>query len=64
VYQMGVVIIKGEGVVFWVNLGHPIVTSGDFVAYLCGSAYSNRAVIGVVSGVGPGIDVLDGGSRA
>ena len=23
---------------FGVNLGHPIVTNGDFVAYLCGSA--------------------------
>jgi len=28
----GVVIIEKEGVVLGVNLGHPIVTSGDFVA--------------------------------
>jgi len=28
-----------------VNLRHPIVTNGDFVASLCGSAYSNRAVV-------------------
>jgi len=32
VYQIGVVIIQGEGAVLWVNFGHPIVTSGDFVA--------------------------------
>jgi len=34
----GVVIIKGEGAVLGVNLGHPIVTNGEFVALLCGSA--------------------------
>ena len=28
-----------------VNLWHPIVTNGDFVASLCGSAYSDRAVV-------------------
>jgi len=28
-----------------VNLRHPIVTNGDFVATLCGSAYSDRAVV-------------------
>jgi len=28
----GVVITKGEGAVLGVNLGRPIVTSGDFVA--------------------------------
>jgi len=27
----GVVIVKGEGAVLGVNLGHPIVTNGDFV---------------------------------
>jgi len=26
----GVVIVKGEGVVLGVNVGHPIVTNGDF----------------------------------
>jgi len=29
---MGVVIVEEEGAVFGVNLGHPIVTNGDFVA--------------------------------
>jgi len=29
---MGVVIVEGEGLVLAVNLGHPIVTNGDFVA--------------------------------
>ena len=28
-----------------VNLRHPIITNGDFVASLCGNAYSDRAVI-------------------
>ena len=28
-----------------VNLGSPIVTNWDFVASLCGSAYSDRAVV-------------------
>jgi len=30
-------IIKGEGAVLGVNLGHLIVTNGDFVAQLCNS---------------------------
>ena len=48
-----------------VNLWRPIITNGDVVASLRGSAYSNRAVsFGVVSGVGPGIHVLDGSPRA
>ena len=28
-----------------VNLRRPIITNGDFVASLCGSAYSDRAVV-------------------
>jgi len=28
----GLVIVEGEGAVFGVNFGRPIVTSGDFVA--------------------------------
>ena len=28
----GVVIVEGEGAVFGMNLGHPIVTNGAFVA--------------------------------
>ena len=31
-YQMGVVIVEGEEAVLGVNLGHPIVTNGAFVA--------------------------------
>jgi len=32
-----VVIIEGGGAVLRVNLGHPISTSGDYVALLCES---------------------------
>jgi len=28
----GVEIVKGEGAVLGVNLGHPVVSNGDFVA--------------------------------
>ena len=38
-------IVEGEGAVLVVNLRRPIVTNGDFVASLCGSAYSDRAVV-------------------
>jgi len=31
---MGVVIVEGEGTVFGLNLGRPIVTNGDFVTRL------------------------------
>jgi len=41
----GVVIVKVEGAVLGVNLGHPIETSGDFVAQLCGSVCSDRTVV-------------------
>jgi len=40
-----VVIIEGEGAVWGVNSRRPILTNGDFVASLCGSAYSDRAVV-------------------
>jgi len=33
----GVVIIEEEGAVLEVNVGRPIVTDGDFVAWLCES---------------------------
>ena len=39
------VIVEGEGAVWGVNLWRPIVTNGDFVASLCGSTYSDRAVV-------------------
>jgi len=29
---MGVVIVEGKGAVLGVNVGHPIVTNGDFEA--------------------------------
>jgi len=38
------VIVEGKGQ-FGVNLRRPIVTNGDFVASLCESAYSDRAVV-------------------
>ena len=38
-------IVEGEWAVLGGNLGRPIVTNGDFVAYLCGSACSDRAVV-------------------
>jgi len=39
------VIVEGEGTVLGVNLWHPILTNGDFGASLCGSAYSDLAVV-------------------
>jgi len=48
-----VVIVKGEGAVFGVNVWHPILTNVDFVAPLCGSAYSDRAVVWHGEWVGP-----------
>jgi len=35
---MGVVIVEGEEAVFGVILGRPIVTYGEFSAWLCESA--------------------------
>ena len=35
---------KGRGSL-GVNLRRPIITNGDFVVSLCGSAYSDRAVV-------------------
>jgi len=36
---------RGRGSLGEVNLRRPIMTNGDFVASLCGSAYSDRAVV-------------------
>jgi len=58
-----VVIVEGEGAVWGVNLQRPIVTNGDFVASLCGSAYSDRAVVWRGVWGGPR-HVLDGSPRA
>ena len=38
---------------FGVNVGRPVVTKGDFVASLCASAYSDRAVVWRSEWVGP-----------
>ena len=40
----GVMIVKGA--VLGVNVGNPIVTSGDFVVYLCRSVWTKRALVG------------------
>ena len=32
IYYTGVEIVEGEGAVLVINVGHPIVTDGDFVA--------------------------------
>ena len=46
------------------NLWRPFVANGDFVASLCESAYRTIELsFGVMSGVGPGIHVLDGSPR-
>jgi len=46
---MGVLVFGGDGRSgrgsLGVNLCRPIVTNGDFVASLCRSAYSDRAVV-------------------
>jgi len=50
-----------------VNLGHPIVTNGVFVALLRSCVEVREPIellIGTASGVGPGIDVLDEGPCA
>jgi len=58
---MGVVIVEGEGAVLRLNLGHPIVINGDFDAKLCAEVREPIELsFGVVSGVSPGIHVLDG----
>jgi len=36
---------RREGAVWGLKLRRPIITNGDFVASLCGSAYSDRAVV-------------------
>jgi len=37
---------RREGAVLGMKLGRPIVTHADFVAYWCGSACSDQAVVG------------------
>jgi len=55
-------IVEGEGAVWGVNLRRPIVNN-----VLCRFVQLRTAIelsFGVVSGVGPGIHVLDGSPRA
>ena len=65
---MGVLVFGGDGRSgrgsLGVNLCRPIVTNGDFVASLCRSAYSDRAVVWHGEWVGSGIHVLDGSPLA
>jgi len=59
-----VVVVEGEGTVLGVNLGRPIVTTGALLRSCAEMHIAIELSFGVVSGVGPGIDVLDGGPRA
>jgi len=54
-----VVIVEGEGAVLGVNVGHPIVTTNQW-GLCCVVVWKS---FGVVIGVGPGIDVRNGGPR-
>ena len=49
---------------FWVNLGRPIVTNGPLLRSCAEVHEAIKLSFGKVSGVGPAIDVLDGGPRA
>ena len=56
---MGVVVVEEEGTVLGVNLGNPIVTKG-ILLHSCVEVHKPIELsFGVVSGVGPGIGVLD-----
>jgi len=48
---MGVMIVKGEGAVLWVNLRHHIVTNGAFVAKFTELRAAIELSFGVVNGV-------------
>ena len=41
----GMEIVGREGVVLWVNVGHPIVTNGDFVAQLFSAARGGNVAL-------------------
>jgi len=58
----GVVIVKEEGTVFGVNLGHPVVINGNFVAYSSCVEVCELIKLSfeVESGVGGGMGILDG----
>ena len=58
---MGVVIIRGERAFLGVNLGHPIATNGTLLHSCAEVCEPIKLLFGVVSGVGRGMGVLDGG---
>ena len=60
------VIVKWEGAVLGANVGrpNPIVTKGTLLRRCVEVRTVIKLSFGVVSGVGPGIHVLDGSSRA
>jgi len=64
---MGVLLVYGDGdhqkgrAVLGVNLGRPIVTNGDLLCSYVEVGEPIELSFGVVSGVSPGIGVLDGG---
>jgi len=60
----GVVIVEGERAVFAVYLGRPIVTNGDLLHSCAEVRAAIELSFGLVSGITPGIHVLDGGPRA
>ena len=58
---MGLAIAAREGVILGVDVGRPIVTNEDFVWRSCAKVPEAMGLsFGVLSGVGPGIGVLDG----
>ena len=42
---MGVAVVEGEGAILAVNVGHPIVTNGDFVAQLFSAVRGGDAAL-------------------
>jgi len=59
-----VIVELGEGAVWGVNLRRPIITNGDLLRRCVEVRTVIELSFGVVSGVGPGIRVLDGSPRA
>jgi len=55
-----VVIVERKGAGLGVNLGHPIVTMGSLLRSCAEVREPIELSFGVVSGVGPGLHVLDG----
>jgi len=55
----GVAIVRWEGAILGVDVGHPIVTNGDLLLS-CVNVCEVIAAVGVVGRVGPVTGVLDG----